>query len=120
MKVQLYCMNNKIIFCHVYLLFLLFLVGCISQPTTEKSVPSTNEAQSIFLKAVAAHKQGDYTTALVWFRKAAVQGHAEAQSYLGWMYHNGKGVTKNYQEAIKWYRKAAEQGNADAQKILQQ
>ncbi|MBR2921623.1 MAG: sel1 repeat family protein [Kiritimatiellae bacterium] len=37
------------------------------------------------------------------------------QFYLGVMYDNGWGVTKDDSEAVKWYRKAAEQGYARAQ-----
>ena len=50
-----------------------------------------------------------------WYRKAADQGDASAQSYLGLMYELGKGVPQDYAEAVKWYRKAADQGNAGAQ-----
>ena len=50
-------------------------------------------------------------------RKAAEQGNAEAQFYLGFYYEQGVGVgvTKDLAEAAKWYRKAAEQGHAIAQ-----
>ena len=48
----------------------------------------------------------------------AEQGDAEAQSLLGAMYNEGKGVLKNYAEAAKWFRKAAEQGNDWAQNNL--
>ena len=48
-------------------------------------------------------------------RKAAEQGHAEAQCQLGDCYLFGKGVSKSAEEALKWYQKAAEQGSAEAQ-----
>jgi len=64
---------------------------------------------------VTAYDKGDYATAAREYRKAAEQGHADAQYILGVMYNFGKGVPENYTEAIKWYRKAAEQGHADAQ-----
>jgi hypothetical protein len=47
--------------------------------------------------------------------KFAQKGDSNAQSQLGMMYGNGKGVTQNSQEAAKWYTKAAEQGNVKAQ-----
>ena len=50
--------------------------------------------------------------------KGALQGNAEYQTYLGWMYLTGTGTTKNESEAFKWMIKAAEQGNADAQHYL--
>jgi len=68
-----------------------------------------------FDKGLAAYDRGDYATALSNFRKAAEQGDAAAQFYLGNMYGNGNGIPKNYKQAIYWYAKAVEQGNADAQ-----
>ena len=46
-----------------------------------------------------------------WYRKAAEQGHANAQCNLGYCYKYGEGVETNKAEAVKWYRKAAEQGH---------
>ena len=60
----------------------------------------------------------DYTQAVVWFRKAAEQGYAEAQYYLGFCYYRGKGVSKDDNQAVYWYRKATEQGYANAQYAL--
>jgi len=51
--------------------------------------------------------------------KAAEQGDADAQNYLGWMYSHGSGVPENKVEAVKWYRKAAEQGDSDAKQALE-
>jgi len=48
-------------------------------------------------------------------RKAAEQGHSEAQFNLGVMYANGRGVSKSGYQAVEWYRKAAEQGLSEAQ-----
>ena len=50
-----------------------------------------------------------------WYRLAADQGYAVAQSNLGFMYANGQGVPQNHAEAVRWYRLAADQGNALAQ-----
>lgn len=49
-----------------------------------------------------------------WFRKAAMQGHADAQYALGMCYEDGNGVTEDEDKAAKWYRKAAEQGQVAA------
>jgi TPR repeat protein len=38
-----------------------------------------------------------------WYQKAADQGYAEAQSILGVMYANGKGVLKDDKQAVYWY-----------------
>ena len=60
----------------------------------------------------------DKGKALTWFRKAAEQGHAEAQYNLGSHYYEGEAVPQNYAEAVKWFTQAAEQGDADAQHAL--
>ncbi|WP_032501022.1 tetratricopeptide repeat protein, partial [Vibrio tasmaniensis] len=60
----------------------------------------------------------DYEEAVSWYRKAAEQGYARAQTNLGWMYDEGRGVSQDYEESVSWYRKAAEQGYARAQTNL--
>jgi len=52
------------------------------------------------------------------FRKAAEQGHAEAQYNLGICYEDGDGVEWSYTEAEKWYAKAAAQGHEEAKLLL--
>lgn len=47
-----------------------------------------------------------------WYRRAAENGHVQAQYVLGKSYHAGEGVPKDQVEAFKWWRKAAEQGHA--------
>ncbi|MBX9912079.1 MAG: protein kinase [Beijerinckiaceae bacterium] len=49
------------------------------------------------------------------FRKAAENGHAEAQFNLGVVLREGKGVPKDLGEAAAWFKKAADQGFAGAQ-----
>ena len=45
----------------------------------------------------------------------AAQGEAKAQTILGLMYYEGRGVPQDNAEALKWYRLAAAQGDALAQ-----
>jgi TPR repeat protein len=56
--------------------------------------------------------------AVRWYRKAAEQGYQSAESNLAFMYHEGIGVSQNYDEALLLYRRAAEQGNILAQRSL--
>ncbi len=65
-----------------------------------------------------AYMSGDYATAFRLLRPLAEQGHAGAQSNLGSMYHDGRGVAQDDAEAVKWYQLAAEQGHASAQTFL--
>jgi TPR repeat protein len=66
----------------------------------------------------AAVRNGDYATAMQYFRVLADQGNAVAQNNLGFMYDQGLGVPQNYAQAVVWYRKAADQGDAAAQNNL--
>ena len=60
----------------------------------------------------------DQKQAVYWYRKAAEQGHVEAQIELGKCYEDGNGVEKDLSQMIYWYRKAADQGHAHAQYLL--
>ena len=60
----------------------------------------------------------DYKQAFDWYRKAAAQGHADAQAKLGWLYSNGHGVPQDHKQAVNWFRKAADQGSPHAQFLL--
>ena len=57
----------------------------------------------------------DQAEAVQWYRLAAAQGNASAQSRLGLAYRDGHGVPQDKAEAVQWYRLAAAQGNAFAQ-----
>jgi len=54
-----------------------------------------------FDEGIEAYKRIDYDTALKEFLPLAEQGDADAQFYLGVMYHFGYGVTHDYAEAMK-------------------
>ena len=60
----------------------------------------------------------DFAEAVEWWRKAAEQGHAEAQYYLGVAHEYGYGTDLGTKQAVKWWRLAADQGNANAQRAL--
>jgi uncharacterized protein len=60
----------------------------------------------------------DHKEALKWYRKAAEQGHDDAQWLVGNKYLLGEGVEKNYYRAKEWFEKAASSGNQLAQEDL--
>lgn len=62
----------------------------------------------------------NYKIAVTYYRKAAQQGHAGAETSLGDMYKKGLGVDQDTGEAVKWYWKAAEHGYADARSRLEE
>ena len=52
----------------------------------------------------------DASKAAYWYRKAAEQGHTEAQYNLGIMNSWGNGIPANHEEGAYWVRKAADKG----------
>lgn len=80
-------------------------------PEFVQDLPGTTQ----FEEGRAAYEKGDYATALRLWRPLAADGDAMAQFYMGVLYANGWGVTRNYAQAAKWYQLAAEQNNAAAQ-----
>lgn len=51
-------------------------------------------------------------------RKAAEEGDAQAQSYLGVSLQNGQGVAQDTRKQYRWFRKAADQNDPVAQCYL--
>ena len=74
------------------------------------------EGQSNYAQFLFA--QHNFTAAAEWFRKAADQGHAAAQYYLGVLSEKGLGRPQDLAEAALWYTRSARQGNALAQLSL--
>ena len=78
-------------------------------------MPAAATAQD-FDAGLDAYVAQDYATALREWKPLAEQGHAGAQTGLGFMYEEGgQGVPQDHAEAARWYRMAGEQGNAMAQ-----
>ena len=46
----------------------------------------------------------DDAEAAIWYRRAAEQGNTYAQTFLGHMYANGRGVPQDDAEAVRRYR----------------
>lgn len=65
-----------------------------------------------------AYARQDYTRSAAVFLRRAELGEAVAQTYLGYMYANGRGVPQDFVAATKWLRCAADQGYPDAQFLL--
>lgn len=57
----------------------------------------------------------DYEQAAVSWRKAALQGNAEAQNNLARAYEQGHGLPKDDEKAAYWFSRAAEHGDPTAQ-----
>ncbi|HTV34738.1 MAG TPA: tetratricopeptide repeat protein [Methylocella sp.] len=64
------------------------------------------------IRALATH---NYVRAAQIFTELAPQGDPIAQTYLGYMYSQGKGVPQDYTVSAGWYKCAGQQGVARAQ-----
>ena len=67
-----------------------------------------------FQKGLAAAQTGDYATALQEWTPLAEAGDPDAQSNLGVMYKQGKGVLQDNVMAHMWYNIASASGNDKA------
>lgn len=63
-------------------------------------------------------QNGDYITAVEWYRKAAYKDIIRAQLWLAWCYYHGKGIDKDTYRAREWLKEAANKGSADAKEYL--
>ncbi|MCL2349418.1 MAG: sel1 repeat family protein [Planctomycetaceae bacterium] len=106
--------------CWLAICYDLGLYGCkIDKPQAKELFQKVAKHADENLPAVQFSKGFCVTDAIEaeeWFRKAANQGFAPAQTAIGHYYLSGKGlIVRDYTEAEKWFRKAAEQGYAGAQ-----
>lgn len=56
----------------------------------------------------------EYDIAADFFRRVALQGHADAQYRMGMCYLSNRGVNQNYKEAAHWFKEAASQQHIEA------
>jgi len=101
------------------ILTLLLSLLKVGKDSKDSSVKKRVAATQVYNdKGYKFEKDKNYVEAAKWYKKAAEQGHADAQLSLGDAYSNGKGVPEDKEEAVKWYRKAADQGHEFAQFFL--
>ncbi len=104
-----------------YLLAQMYTLGLGVETDTDKIAKLYRKAASQgivkaqFSIGFICAMESNYKEGKMWLRKAAVSGHAEAQTCFGSLYHFGKGVEIDYTEAANWYQKAAIQGERKAQ-----
>ena len=103
-----------------------FSLSVLGPPVQAQDNPSAQELADLSALAEAQYSIGvkydtgegvpqDDAEAVIWYRRAAEQGHAGAQYSLGRMYDIGRGAPEDDAEAVRWYRLAAEQGDVSAQ-----
>ena len=106
---------------------LLFLAALFCPPTfAQASVPAGKpgaEALALLRHEALAYEHGEGVTkdpvrAASLYCEGARHGDAEAQFSLGWMYANGRGITRNEELAAAFFQLAAAQGHEQARKML--
>jgi TPR repeat protein len=90
--------------------------GYSQRPTQTQR--SGDRSDRLHQEAELAMQAGNYAQAYCIWKPLAQEGDVHAQYSLGWMYHNGYGLSIDDDQAMKWWRKAADQGDADAQFAL--
>lgn len=81
---------------------------------------SDNPKMLVELAVRYEHAEGvprDYSKAIALYCRAARLGYADAQYALGWMYANGRGVSKDDGVAAQLFTLAAEQGHDHARRM---
>ena len=58
------------------------------------------------------------TQAIKWYRKAASQGHVNAQFELALLYATDERIELDYRNAFRWFKEAANQGHKEAEACL--
>ncbi len=80
-----------------------------------------NPAALVTMAVKYEHAEGvplDYTKAADLYCRAARSGYADAQYALGWMYANGRGVTRDDGVAAQLFTMASNQGHIHAREML--
>ena len=86
--------------------------------STENIAEKNLTLSQLVVKGKLAAKNRDYQDAIRYFTKAVEQGDVIGQTYLGYMYFQGLGITQNYGKAAELFEKAAEQNDAIGQNYL--
>ncbi|MBI2820152.1 MAG: sel1 repeat family protein [Acidobacteria bacterium] len=88
--------------------------GWLLIPAALLCLSCKNIDQAAFDKGMDAYARGDFKTAMEEWRPLAERGNPSAQTNLGVMYYQGRGVRPDSEEAMRWYRLAALKGYPEA------
>ncbi len=73
--------------------------------------------EEMYKKGKDYDEVGNYTKAVRWYKRAAEEGHMEAQMNLAMCYYLGKGVEKDHEKARYWYEEVKEEGRKRAEEM---
>lgn len=93
------------------LTLLIFLLG---QPAQARYFSANENTEILDVKAKNAMHKGNYAIAYCIWQPMAEEGDSASQYNIGWMYHNGYGLSIDDEMALFWWLKSAAKGNIDA------
>ena len=102
----------------VLVISLIASVSACVTTTKPLKAKTTVDQTAQYEKAKTAFNQKNYERAALLLKPLAEQGHADAQYALGYMYHNGLGVPRNYKLSTQWLAISAAKGNEKAMEAL--
>lgn len=93
-------------------------VGRIEPPAAPTASETAALARKDFREGMALARAGRMEAAAPYYRKAAENGHVEAQYILATMYRTGRGLPLDMDQAVLWYARSADGGYPMAQFTL--
>ena len=78
------------------------------------SLPDTPPEAEWTVKGAEAYRQGDYSTAVRYYKRAAARGDSVALSNLGYCYYYGRSVAQDKEKARQCWEQAAAYGDVAA------
>lgn len=100
--------------------------GIGTEPDLEKAKAYLKEAadqgqiEAVSKLGEVAMEEEQWFEAVKRFKEAADQGYPRAENFLGILYAEGMGVSKNLRSAEEWFRKSEAQGDPDARMLMKQ
>ena len=76
---------------------------------------NTEKANEAFSRGLEAYSDERFLEAINWYTKATSFGHLGAPSFIGHLYVDGEGVSKNLTLAYMWYQIGAAAGFKDSE-----
>ena len=76
------------------------------------------DTRAMFSLGQIAYDEGDYSNALVWFRRASDARHHRSLYFIGRHYWRGHGVEQDEKEAMRYFHRAASHKVSEAQRVL--
>lgn len=76
---------------------------------------NTEKANEAFSRGLEAYSDKRFLEAISWYITATASGHLGAPSFIGHLYVDGEGVSKNLTLAYMWYQIGAAAGFKDSE-----